>query len=258
MPRKIVIPCAALLAAAACTSHTSTTTTSPPALGGPSSQSTAASASPAASSSPYAIDPANFVSTIDNPYLPFITGTTFFYEGTVEGEKQQDKVVVTNRAKTILGVPCVVVEDTVSGGGHVIETTEDYYAQDKQGNVWYLGEDTKELDEHGNVTSTEGTWEGGVDGAQPGIVMPGHPEVPASFRQEFLRGHAEDMFWIVSLSQRVSVPLGSFTDVILTLEWTPLEPNVIDRKYYAAGVGLVAELSASGPKETAELVSVSP
>jgi hypothetical protein len=201
------------------------------------------------------IDPANFVETIDNPYLPFIPGTTYVYQGTREGQSQRDEVVVTAQKKVILGVPCVVVKDTATNDGGLIEQTFDWYAQDREGNVWYFGEDTKEY-ENGKVVSTEGSWQAGVDGAQPGILMPANPEVTDSFRQEFYPGHAEDLFWIVSLGESVAVPYDRFSNSLLTLEWTRLEPKVVDKKYYAQGIGLVLEASAAGPEERAELVSI--
>jgi hypothetical protein len=202
------------------------------------------------------VDPADFVSVIDNPYLPFAPGTKFVYQGVKDGERLKDEVTVTDRTKVIMGVRCVVVEDIASEGGKPVEQTEDWYAQDADGNVWYFGEDTKELDEQGKVVSTEGSWQAGVRGAQPGIVMPAHPEVTDSFRQEFLRGQAEDMFWIVSLTERAAVPYGSFGNAMLAFEWTPLEPNVIDRKYYVPGIGVVLEASAAGPREQIQLISV--
>jgi hypothetical protein len=209
-----------------------------------------------ATGSPTAIDPANFVSTIDNPYFSLIPGTTFVYEGTKDGEHQRDEVKVSAETKVILGVPCVVVNDVASHNGTPLEVTKDWYTQDKDGNVWYFGEDTKELDEHGNVVSTEGSWQAGVDGAKPGIFMPAHPQVTDSFLQEFYKGHAEDMFWVISTDQKVRVPYGSFDGALLTLEWTPLDPKIIDRKYYVSGLGVVLEASATGPKERFQLVSV--
>jgi hypothetical protein len=188
--------------------------------------------------------------------LTLTPGTTFVYEGTKDGESQRDEVVVTQRTKVILGVTCAVVSDVATHDGKPLEATEDWYAQDKDGNVWYFGEDTKEYDEHGKVASTEGSWEAGVDGAQPGIVMPAHPQVTDSYRQEFYQGHAEDMFWVLSLSQKIAVPYGSYRGALLTMEWTRLEPKVIDQKYYVAGVGLILETSASGPRERTQLVSV--
>ncbi len=201
------------------------------------------------------IDPSKFGSTIDNPFFPLKPGTTFVYEGVKDGDSQRDVVVVTDRTKMVLGIPCVVVEDTATHDATLLEKTEDWYTQDAEGNVWYFGEDTAEY-ENGKVSNTEGSWQAGVDGAQPGIVMPAHPNVTDSFRQEYYPGQAEDTFWIVSLTQPVSVPYGNFDDALLTLEFTRLEPKVIDEKVYVRGVGLVRESAAAGPKETAELVSL--
>jgi hypothetical protein len=239
------------LLGAACTSSSAH---GPSPLGGR-SPSAPASAATASGYHP-TIDPANFASAVDNPYFILTPGTTFVYEGTKDGESQRDVVEVLSRKKVILGVTCTVVSDVATHDGKPLEATEDWYAQDKHGNVWYFGEDTKEYDEHGKVASTEGSWESGVDGAQPGIVMPAHPQVTESHRQEFYQGHAQDMFWVLSLSQKITVPYGSSQAALLTMEWTPLDPKVIDQKYYVPGVGLVLEASATGPNERTELVSV--
>jgi hypothetical protein len=136
------------------------------------------------------------------------------------------------------------------------ERTTDYYVQDKDGNVWYFGEDTAELDANGQVTSTEGTWHAGVDGAVPGIFMEAIPTVGHALAQEFYEGHAEDHFEVVSLSTPVTVPYKSFAVSLRTKEWTPLEPDVLDNKYYVRGIGEVKEISVKGPVELLELVSV--
>jgi hypothetical protein len=179
------------------------------------------------------------------------------YEGTRDGEPQTDTVDITSETKVIAGVTVLVVKDTATDAdGNPIEVTEDWYAQDLQGNVWYFGEDTKELDKQGNVTSTEGSWQTGVDSATPGLIMPAQIQPPQSFRQEYYEGHAEDMFWIVDTGESISVPYQDFTGtVVRTLEWTRLEPKVIDAKFYAPGIGIVLEASQSGPEERAELVS---
>ncbi len=253
MPKKLTLfLCLGALVGAACTSSPAPT---PSSVAGGTPSGPSPQASSLASGQP-AIDPANFVARIDNPYFSLIPGTTFVYEGTKDGERQRDEVKVSAETKVILGVTCVLVNDVASHNGTPLEVTKDYYAQDKDGNVWYFGEDTKELDEHGNVVSTEGSWQAGVDGAEPGIFMPAHPQVTDSFRQEFYKGHAEDMFWVLSLSQKVTVPQGSYQDALLTMEWTPLDPKVIDQKYYVSGLGLVLEASATGPNERFQLVSV--
>jgi hypothetical protein len=236
---------------ASCTSSTSTLSRSPATPSTP----PASSAPPASSEYRPAIDPSNYVSAIDNPFLPFSPGARWVYRGTKDGETQREEVVVTNQTKVILGVPCLVVRDTATHGGRLLEKTDDWYTQDRDGNVWYFGEDTASYDEHGKVESREGSWEAGVDGAQPGIVMPARPKVTDSFRQEFYRGHAEDTFWIVSVTESVDVPFGSFHDALRTLEWSRLEPEVIDQKDYVAGIGIVLEVAAAGGQERAELVS---
>lgn len=181
-----------------------------------------------------AIDPADFVAQIDNPLFPLVPGTEYTYEG--DGETV--KYVVTTETKQILGVTCVVVHDTAYVDGEVIEDTFDWFAQDKDGNVWYFGEDTKEY-EGGKVTSTEGSWQAGVDGAQAGIVM--HATQPAAgvaYRQEYLACEAEDMAEVTSVSEAVSVPFGDYTDCLQTREFTPLEPDLDEAKYFCKGVGL--------------------
>jgi hypothetical protein len=215
---------------------------------------------PSASASDYlpAIDPANFVSTVDNPFFPLAPGTTYVFEGIRDGRGQHDEFVVTAETKVVMGVTSVVVRDTATriADGRLIEKTDDWFAQDKDGNVWYMGEDTKTFDAKGSVKSTEGSWEAGVDGAQPGIVMPGDPQAPSTYRQEFYQGHAQDMAWIVDLSQSVKVPYRAFDGVLETLEWSPLEPDVIEKKYYASGIGLIFSTSAAGEVENAKLVSI--
>jgi hypothetical protein len=200
-------------------------------------------------------DPARFVEVVDNPYFPLQLGTAFIYEGTSDGEAQRDEVTVTDQTKTILGVRCVVVRDTVTVEGEVVEDTLDWYAQDRDGNVWYLGEDSKSY-ENGEVVSTEGSWEAGVDGAQPGIIMPAEPRIGVEYRQEYYAGEAEDMASVLSIGDSVTVPYGTFDKVLVTKEWSPLEPEVVEHKSYAPGIGLILEESVSGEQERLELVEI--
>jgi hypothetical protein len=205
------------------------------------------------------INPANFVSTIDNPYFPLTPGTSYTFEGVRDGAGQRDVFAVTGETKSIMGVTSTVIEDTatVLATGRVIEKTNDWFAQDNEGNVWYMGEDTQLLNPDGTVKNTTGSWTAGVDGALPGIVMPGNLQIPSTFRQEYLSGQAEDMAWFISKDQSAKVPYKTLTGgVVETLEWSPLEPAVIEKKYYAAGIGLVYSVSAAGEVETAKLVSV--
>jgi hypothetical protein len=197
-----------------------------------------------------------FGPVVDNPWLPLKPGTTLTYKGVKDGRPQRDVFTVTRQTKVVGGVRCVVIDDRVFAGGHLSERTRDYYAQNSAGDVWYFGEDTAELDAHGRVTSTEGTWHAGVHGARAGLFMPAHPRVGEHHRQEYYRGHAEDQFKVVSLHGRIGVPYGRFTGALQTREWTRLEPGVVDSKYYVRGIGEVFEGSLKGPKETARLVSV--
>jgi hypothetical protein len=256
MDRKLIIALGVAAALVGACSSSSTPAPSPAAS--PSGSPPAPAPSPAASGYAPGIDPANFVAAVDNPYFPLLLGTTDVFEGTRDGKGQRDEFAVTSETKVVMGITSVVVRDTATriGDGALIEKTDDWFAQDKDGNVWYMGEDTKTFDAQGNVNSTEGSWEGGVDGALPGIVMPGDPQAPSAYRQEFYPSHAQDMAWIVDLSQSVKVPFRRFDDVLETLEWSPLEPDVIEKKYYAAGFGLVFSTSAAGEVEDAKLVSV--
>ena len=209
---------------------------------------------PAASPS---IDPAAFTTTIDNPWFPLVPGTTLSYRGTKDGKPAVDAYQVTTETRVIDGVACVVVKDTLYLAGKLEETTRDYYVQDKLGNVWYFGEDTQELDATGKVTSTEGTWHAGDDGAEPGIFMEATPTIGRALRQEYYQGHAEDHFEVLSLTSSVKVPYRAFQGVALrTKEWTPLEPDVLDNKYYIRGIGEVREVSVKGPREELVLVKV--
>src|SRR5215211_7761751 len=180
------------------------------------------------------INPAHFTTKIDNEYLPLKPGTTFVYEG--KGER--DEMSVTHDTKMVMGVECVVVDDRAWEEGKLIEKTYDWFAQDKEGSVWYFGEDTKEYKD-GEVVSTKGSWEAGVDGAKPGVIMQAEPEVGQSYRQEYYPGEAEDMAKVQSLNASVTVPYGSFDHVLETREWTTLEPSYDEHKYYARGVGQV-------------------
>lgn len=200
------------------------------------------------------IDPANFVRVVDNHYFPLVPGTKFTLEGKTEEGLEHQEAVVTNDTKQILGVATTVVHDSITIKGELAEDTFDWYAQDAQGNVWYFGEDTKSY--AGGKVSTEGSWEAGVDGAEPGIIMPASPQVTDSFRQEYLAGQAEDMFWIVAVGQKASTPYKEFNDVVVSLEWTPLEPKVVTQKVYAPGIGIVKETGLAGGLEQFELLDV--
>ena len=200
--------------------------------------------------------PSQFSATVDNPWFPLTPGTVYVYRGVRDGKPSRDVVTVTHRVVRIQGVPCISVDDRLYLRGRLEERTTDWYAQDRKGNVWYFGEDTAELDEQGTVVTTEGTWRAGRAGARPGIYMPAHPTVGQTGRQEYLKGHAEDHFQVVSLDASVRVPYTSSRHVLLTKEWTPLEPGVLDHKYYVRGIGTVLEQTVKGGDERNELISV--
>jgi len=210
-----------------------------------------------ASSSDYhpVLDPANFVAVVDNPYYPLPVGRTLVYEGIKDGQTQVDTVTVTSQTKLIEGITATVVSDISTHDGALLEKTIDWYAQDKQGNVWYLGEDTTAFLANGK-TDTSGSWLAGVRGAEPGIIMEANPQIPDAYRQEFLAGVAEDTAWVVGLGGTVTVPYGKVRNTLTTLEATRIEPGRYDQKIYAPGIGIVLEQSITGPSETALLVSV--
>ena len=155
--------------------------------------------------------------------------------------------------REVMDIEARVVHDVVTEDGELVEDTYDWYAQDADGNVWYLGEETKEF-EDGKVSTTSGSWEAGVDGAQPGIVMPAEPEAGMTYRQEYDDGEAEDAAEVLSLDEKVEVPLGRYDGVLMTKDYTPLEPDVLEHKFYARGVGLVLALAISGGSGREELL----
>jgi hypothetical protein len=201
------------------------------------------------------LDPASFVSVIDNPYFPLPVGRTLVYEGVKDGQTQVDTVTVTNQTKIIEGITARVVSDVSTHGSTVLERTFDYYAQDRQGNVWYLGEDTAAFLANGKA-DTSGSWLAGVHGAQPGLIMEANPQIPDAYRQELLVGEAEDTAWVVEVGGTVTVPYGKLRNTLTTLEATRIEPGAYDQKIYAPGIGIALEKSLTGPTEIAQLVSV--
>lgn len=204
-----------------------------------------------------ALNPADFSATIDNPYWPMKPGTRWTYRETDgAGAELTVVVTVTTETKRIAnGIRARVVRDTVRQGDEVIEDTFDWYAQDADGTIWYLGEDTAEF-ENGAVVSTEGSFEAGVDGALAGIALPGDPQPGQQYRQEYYRGQAEDNGEVLSLTEMVDVPFGHFEDVLLTRDTITIEPDVSEHKFYAPGVGPVLTLGISGGSGREELISV--
>jgi hypothetical protein len=200
-------------------------------------------------SEPVDLDPADFTKKIDNPYWPMTpdgkAGRHWVYRGTEAGESITVNVTVTNRKKVVDGVQALAVLDVVTGRSGLIERTYDWYGQDSAGNIWYLGEDTEEY-ENGKVSSTSGSWEAGVDGAQAGIIVPAKPRVGLAYRQEYYKGEAEDQARVAALDATAKVPFGSFTGCLKTRDTTPLEPKNAEFKYYAKGVGPVLKTAESG------------
>jgi hypothetical protein len=199
--------------------------------------------------------PKDFVGKIDNPYFPLKPGTVFRYRGSEGQDRLRDRVFVTHKTKMIEGVKARVVRDRVWINGEPEEKTSDWYAQEKRGNVWYLGESSFDRI-HGHWKRSDGSWKTGRDGAKAGILMQAHPKVGETYRQEYYKGHAEDVAKVLSRNASRSVPYGSFDHVLKTKEWTPLEPNVVDHKFYARGIGDIAEAMVKGGSEKLKLISI--
>jgi hypothetical protein len=211
----------------------------------------------AASGSLAAVTPAGvgFSAKVTNPWFPLIPGSRYDYVGSKDEQPARDVLTVTHRTRTIDGAECVVISDRLYLAGRLHERTTDWYSQDSAGNVWYFGEQTAELDPSGKVAKTTGTWLAGVDGAKAGIYMFAHPRVGQSARQEYLKGQAEDHFQVLQLDASVRVPAVTSTHALLTKEWTPLEPGVLDHKVYVRGIGTVLEEAVKGGNERLQLVS---
>jgi hypothetical protein len=218
--------------------------------GGTPTPRTTTSPGTAASAASAAINPAEFTDRIDNPWYPLPPGARWVYAGYEDGEHNRDVVVVTHRTKVIAGVRCVAVRDDVIVNGHVSEHTIDYFAQHRDGSVWYFGEDTGELRPNGKLKTNKGTWHAGEHGALPGVIMPAHPEVGQSYAQEGYPGHAEDHARIVAVTATVHSPAANSHRTVVTTEWSPLEPKAREHKYYVRGVGLVKSVAFRGPTET--------
>lgn len=201
------------------------------------------------------IDPAAFTTAIANPYLPLRPGSRWVYEGRTDDGPERIVVEVTDDVRTIMGVPCVVVRDTVTRQGQVYEDTLDWFAADRDGNVWYFGEETRKRTADGGFTPA-GSWEAGVRGALPGIVMPADPGPGAPYRQEYLPGEAEDTARVLRTGERLRVRHGTYEGVVVTRDWSPLDPGVVEHKYYAPGIGLIREEAVQGDEFEAELVEM--
>lgn len=208
-------------------------------------------------SAPVDLDPADFTTRIDNPYRPMAPGSRRVYRSTdTEGTVQRVEVTVTRRTKSIAnGIEARIVSDAVTEDGELTEQEFDWYAQDSAGNVWYFGEEAKEY-EDGKVKATS-SWEAGVDGAQPGVVMPANPRAGLAYRQAHYAGKEEDRAEVLSADERAEAPAGYFRDVVAIKESTLLEPKLLEYKLYARGVGLVRSFEVSGGSGHEELVRYS-
>ena len=208
-------------------------------------------------------DPQDFVEAIDNSYLPLAAGSSWTYESTSSEGDETIKVTVTDQTRVVAGITTTVVRDRVTDeDGELIEDTYDWYAQDLAGNVWYFGEDTTAYVDaldgavlEGGGSSTEGSWEAGVDGAQAGVVMPATPRVGDGYQQEYLVGEAEDRAEVLAIDAEVGLDTESFEDVVETIDTNPLEPGLVERKYYAPGIGLVLEETVAGGDDRVVLVA---
>ena len=205
---------------------------------------------------PVELDPAEFTADVTNQWFPLEPGTRWTYRETTEdGEEMRVVVTATPETREIAnGITARIVRDTVTLDGEIIEDTFDWYAQDDDGTVWYLGEDTAEF-EDGRVSTREGSFEAGVNGAQPGVIMPASPEVGMAYRQEYYEGEAEDHGEVLALGEQASVPAGAYDGLVKTADTTPLEPDVLEHKYYAHRVGLVLTIDKEGGGRE-ELLSV--
>jgi hypothetical protein len=203
------------------------------------------------------LDPADFTTRIDNPYRPMAPGTRRVYRGTdTDGTVSRTEVRVTPRTKRIAnGIEARVVRDVVTEDGELTEAGYDWYAQDSAGNVWYLGEEVKEY-ENGKVKATS-SWEAGVDGAQPGVVMSAKPRPGLTYRQMYVAGAVEDQAKVLSADEQVGSSAGHFTDAVTIKDLSPLEPKVFEYKLFARGVGLVRAFEVSGGSGHEELLGYS-
>jgi hypothetical protein len=219
-------------------------------------ESAAATTSLPQGSEPVELEPSEFTTEIDNPYWPMKPGTRWVYR---EVDEQGDVVrvdveVLDETYEVSNGIEARVVRDVVTEDGEPIEKTDDWYAQDAKGNIWYMGEDTAEY-ENGKVTTRAGSFEHGVDGAQAGVIMPAEPEVGLAYRQEYYEGEAEDEGEIISLDEKVEVPTGYYPHALMTKDLVPTEPKVSEHKFYVEGIGPVLTLDVSGGSGREELVS---
>ena len=195
--------------------------------------------------------PDDFVASIDNPYYPLTPGTRWVYEARLpDGTRERNEVEVLTETREVNGVIATVVHDTVWVDDVLVEETYDWYAQDTDGNVWYLGEDVNNYD-GGVLVDHAGSWEWGQDGALPGVIMWADPaaHIDQLYYQEYYAGEAEDTGTVLSVSERVAVPFGSFENVVSTHDTSALDPDLQEHKFYAAGIGLIKEIDLTAGEE---------
>jgi len=201
------------------------------------------------------IVPADFSTGIDNSLYPLKPGTINVYTGKTSDGEERNEVTVTSDTKVVMGVTCVVVHDKVTLGGKLKEETFDWYAQNKDGSVWYFGEDAKSYENGGSV-STKGSWEAGKNGAKPGIIMKKSPAAGDTWRQEYLKGQAEDMAEVIGLNETATAQAGTFRGCVKTRDWTPLEPAVEENKLYCPETGVVQSTMVKGGTDSMQLVEI--
>jgi hypothetical protein len=204
------------------------------------------------------LDPAEFTTEIDNPWWPMTPGSRWVYDEVEGGERLRVEVTVTDETRTVDGIEARVVRDVVTdANGEPVEVTDDWYAQDSEGNVWYLGEDTAEY-ENGKPVNTHGSFQAGTDGAEAGVIMPADPQPGLEYREEYYADEAEDAAKVLSLSEQVGVAAGHYEDLLMTSNVNPLEPKVQEYKFYARGIGPVLALHTSPDIGSEELVDFRP
>lgn len=198
------------------------------------------------------LSPSNFTNptNITNPYLPFAAGKTYVFESQTEGGKERGEITRLPITRIVQGITCIVVNDKVWLNDVLIEDTDDWYAQDNTGNVWYLGEDVDNYNPDGSFKDKHGSWESGVDGAKPGIAMLANPKTGMRYRQEYYFNEAEDEGEVLETGLTVTIPFGSFTNCIKTHDFTALEPDANEQKIYAPGIGLIQEINVTDNEQT--------
>ena len=260
-----VSPTATTVAATKPAGPTPTATISTPAVvtvGAPATAAPTATNTPVPSKTPkpsatpkYApvVKVADFVKTIDNAYFPLVPGSTALFSGTRDTSKLIEQVSVTKKTRKILNVTCIEVDSSLTVDDKLAEKTIDWYAQDKQGNVWFFGASVTQYSPAGKVTGTAGTWLAGSNGALPGIIMQAKPDTSLTYRQDYSKGHAEDMAQVLSLNESVTGTSASYTNALQIKEWSPLQPKVVVNKWYAKGVGLIMSKVVEGGNQELQL-----